>query len=198
MKIIPTLPSRRQSLRRQSRSRASLAGNGAPLRVASRKTLAAIGAVWLAFAASATSSGSPAEAAPPPTPAQKSDPVLMRGRYLVENVGLCADCHTPRTEKGQFDRSRWMFGAALPFQPTVPMSWAPAAPPLAGLPSMNEAQAMTFLQTGKRPDGSIARPPMPEYRFDAADAQAVVIYLKSLKVDDGFTASPVTYAKPSK
>lgn len=107
-------------------------------------------------------------------------PLVKRGRYLVENVGLCSDCHTPHNEKGELVRERLLLGAALPFQPTVPMPWSPAAPPIAGLPSMTEAQAITFLQTGKRPDGSMPRPPMPEFRLDDADAQAVVAYLKSL------------------
>lgn len=145
-----------------------------------RKTLGALGAVWLAFAVSASSFGSPAENAPEPTVEQKSNPLLTRGRYLVEHVGLCADCHTPRNEKGQFLRDQWLKGAALPFQPMVPMPWSPAAPPIAGLPSMTEEQALVFMRTGKRPDGSVPRPPMPEFRFSAEDASAVVAYLKSL------------------
>jgi hypothetical protein len=112
--------------------------------------------------------------------AQAPDPLIERGRYLVENVGMCADCHTARTEKGEFDRSRWLMGAALPFQPTVPMPWSPVAPPIAGLPSMTEAQGLDYLKSGKLPDGSMSRPPMPEFRFDHDDAVAVVAYLKSL------------------
>jgi len=34
--------------------------------------------------------------AAPPTPAAK----VERGKYLVENVGMCGDCHTPRNERG--------------------------------------------------------------------------------------------------
>ncbi len=45
---------------------------------------------------------------------------------------------------------------------------------------MTEAQAIAFLQTGIRPDGSRPRPPMPEFRFNEADAKAVVAHLKSL------------------
>jgi hypothetical protein len=145
-----------------------------------RKTLGALGAVCLAFASSATSFSSPADSAPALAAALKGDPLLTRGRYLVEHVGLCADCHTPRNEKGQFVREQWLKGAALPFQPLVPMPWSPAAPPIAGLPSMTEEQAVAFMQTGKRHDGSSARPPMPEFRFSADDASAVVAYLKSL------------------
>ncbi len=145
-----------------------------------RKTLGALGAVSLAFAVSSASFGSPADHAPALTPAQEGSSVLVRGRYLVENVGLCADCHTPRNEKGQFVRDQWLKGAALPFQPMVPMPWSPAAPPIAGLPSMTEEQAIAFMRTSKRPDGTTPRPPMPEFRFNEEDAKAVVAYLKSL------------------
>lgn len=115
--------------------------------------------------------------------------LMERGRYLVENVGMCADCHTPRTEKGEFDRSRWLLGSPLPFQPTVPMPWSAAAPQIAGLPTMTEAQAVEFLQTGRRPSGAPVLPPMPEFRFNAEDATAVVAYLKSLSAGNAVTAA---------
>jgi mono/diheme cytochrome c family protein len=153
-----------------------------------RQTLAALGACWVAFAVSSSTYGSapegppaaPADAAPALTEMQAANPLIVRGRYLVEQVGLCADCHSPRTPTGHFIREQWMLGAALPFQPMVPMPWAPAAPPLAGLPAMNDQQAIEFLRTGKRPDGSMSRPPMPPFRFDTEDASAVVAYLRSL------------------
>jgi mono/diheme cytochrome c family protein len=145
-----------------------------------RRTLAAIGALWVSFATTA-SANQVAQSDSQAFAAQTTvEATLARGRYIVENVGLCADCHTPRTEKGEFDRGRWLLGSALPFQPTVPMPWAPVAPPVSGLPSMTEAQGVVFLTTGKRPDGSLPRPPMPEFRLNAADASAVVAYLKSL------------------
>lgn len=106
---------------------------------------------------------------------------LERGRYLVERVGLCADCHSPRNEKGQFIMEHWLKGAALPFQPTVEMPWSAVAPPIAGLPSLSTEDAVRFMQEGTRPDGSRPRPPMPEFRFNEEDARAVVAYLKSLQ-----------------
>ncbi len=140
-------------------------------------TAATIIVIALATLTSLTS-----RATTPVTPpgATNTDARLERGKYLVENVGLCADCHTPRLPTGEFDRTRWLLGAALPFQPTVPMPWSPAAPPIAGLPSMTEAQAVSFLQTATRPDGTMPRPPMPPFRFSPEDADAVVGYLKSL------------------
>ena len=144
-----------------------------------REILGAACGAWLVFAAVAYAAA-PAEVAPIATPAQKSDALVSRGHYLVEHVGMCADCHTPRTERGEFVRELWLKGSPLPFQPAVPMPWSPAAPPIAGLPSMTAEQGIAFLQTGQRPDGSRPLPPMPEFRFSENDAAAVVAYLKSL------------------
>jgi hypothetical protein len=44
---------------------------------------------------------------------------------------------------------------------------------------MTDAQALTFLTTGKKPDGTTPRPPMPDYRFNDEDARAVLAYLRA-------------------
>ena len=114
-------------------------------------------------------------AKPKATPA-----TIERGRYLVEGVGMCADCHTPRLETGAFDRSRWLMGAPLPFAPTALMpAWAPAAPSIAGLENYTDEEAVKLLMTGMTPLESGLRPPMPEYRMNAEDAAAVVAYLRA-------------------
>lgn len=100
------------------------------------------------------------------------------GRYLVEQVGMCIDCHSPRDEHGQFVRERWLQGAALPFSPVVPMPWAPVSKPIAGLPTLTDDQALTFLTTGQLPDGRVPLPPMPEYRFSVDDARDIIAYLR--------------------
>ncbi|MEM7471085.1 MAG: cytochrome c [Pseudomonadota bacterium] len=43
-----------------------------------------------------------------------STPQLERGRYLVEALGHCAECHTPRNTLGGLDTTRWMQGAPDP------------------------------------------------------------------------------------
>ncbi len=106
--------------------------------------------------------------------------LVERGRYLVNGVGVCADCHTPRNERGELIPELSLEGAPLGFAPTVPMPWAPAAPPIAGLKGMTDEQAKTFLMTGVRPDGSKPLPPMPEYRFSEPDAAAVLAYLRTM------------------
>ncbi len=115
------------------------------------------------------------------TAAPADSPLVKRGQYLVNSIGLCADCHSPRNQKGEFIREQWLMGAPLGFTPSVPMpAWSPAAPPIAGLASFSDREAITFFMTGKRPDGSMPRPPMPEFRLNEDDAAAVTAYLKSL------------------
>jgi mono/diheme cytochrome c family protein len=115
----------------------------------------------------------------PPTAGAQS---VARGKYLVESTSLCNDCHTPRDDKGQLIMSRSLQGAPIGSKPIHPMPWATVAPPIAGLPgSFTPAQMVTFLQTGKRPDGSMPTPPMPPYRFSREDAEAVTAYLRSMK-----------------
>ncbi len=41
-------------------------------------------------------------------------PQETQGRYLVEALGHCGECHTPRDALGGLDRSRWLAGAPNP------------------------------------------------------------------------------------
>ena len=123
----------------------------------------------------------------PPAFAQKaksrgdSAALLARGKYLVSGVGMCADCHSTRNEKGEISEAQLLQGAVLTFKPTVPMPvWAEKAPKIAGLPEWEKDAAIRFLMTGIAYNELPARPPMPQYRFNQQDAEAIVAYLKSL------------------
>ena len=41
-------------------------------------------------------------------------PELERGRYLVEALGHCTECHTPRNAIGGLEMAKWMDGAPIP------------------------------------------------------------------------------------
>ena len=109
------------------------------------------------------------------------DAQIQRGKYLVENVAMCADCHTPRDDKGQFDRTQWLQGNVLDFKPDHKMPFAAVAVPIAGLPGFTDEQALKFLETGIDLTGKPAMWPMPQFRLNHDDAVAVVAYLRSLK-----------------
>jgi len=47
---------------------------------------------------------------PQPAPATAPTTPLKRGRYLVDHVSICGDCHTPRNLLGAPERSRYLAG----------------------------------------------------------------------------------------
>lgn len=106
---------------------------------------------------------------------------VARGKYLVTQVGMCVDCHSPRDQKGQLIEEKALQGAPIMFNPAVEMPWAGTAPPIAGLEGWTDAQAVRFFTTGVDKDGKPPRPPMPPYRFSKSDAADVVAYLRSFK-----------------
>jgi hypothetical protein len=110
------------------------------------------------------------------------DAQIKRGQYLVERVAMCAECHTPRADNGEYDRTEWLNGNVLDFKPTHPMPFAVVAPQIAGLPTFpTDDLALRFLETGTNAFGKISLPPMPQFRLEHDDAIAVVAYLRSLK-----------------
>ncbi len=107
---------------------------------------------------------------------------VARGEYIVKSIGQCGDCHTPMNDRGQFVTDKWLQGKKLEFGPLVPMPvWANTSPNVAGLEGWDTSKAVQFFMTGLAPNGQPARPPMPQYHMNRADAEAVVAYLKSLK-----------------
>ncbi len=108
--------------------------------------------------------------------------LAARGDYLVNHLGMCIDCHSPRNEKGEFIAGKALEGAPIDFKPLHPMPWASFAPPLAGLPAgYTQEQLIEYLMTGTRPNGVASTlPPMPSYRMTRSDAAAITAYLASL------------------
>ena len=106
---------------------------------------------------------------------------VKRGKYLVEEVAKCSECHTPRDAQGQLDRSRWLQGAPIWITPVHPRSsWAENAPALAGFPSFSDSDAVNILEKGFGPRGETIRPPMHIYHLSHEDALAIVAYLRSV------------------
>lgn len=114
-------------------------------------------------------------ASPPPAAG------VARGKYLVEQVARCGDCHSTHGEKGEPVAGKELRGAALTFKPITPLpDWADRAPNIAGLRGWDDQDAVKFLMTGLAYNDLPARPPMPRYHMNKEDAEAIVAYLKSL------------------
>ncbi len=107
---------------------------------------------------------------------------ITHGEYLVKAIGQCGECHTPMDQKGEFVQGKWLQGTKLDFAPTAPVpNWADTSSNIAGLQGWDHEKAIQFFMTGLAPNGQPARPPMPQYHMNRADAEAVVAYLESLK-----------------
>ena len=107
--------------------------------------------------------------------------LINRGRYIVEDVAVCGQCHTPRNSAGDLERSQWLEGAPLWLLPAHPMAeWPVQAPRIAGSPAGSDADMIRLLTTGIWRDGQRLRPPMPQFRMSREDAESVIAYLRSL------------------
>lgn len=116
--------------------------------------------------------------------AQAQTPV-ERGRYLFESIAACGNCHTPKTGQGQPDLSRDLAGG-MKFDEPFGVAYAPniTPDPETGIGKWTDAQLITAIREGKRPDGSIIGPPMPIplYRgISDDDAKAIVAYMRTVK-----------------
>lgn len=88
------------------------------------------------------------------------DPELERGRYLVDALGHCGECHTPRGSFGQLDSGRYLAGATLlPEGDTAP-NLTPDRD--TGLGKWSEDDIEYLLETGELPDGDYVGGPMAE------------------------------------
>ncbi len=108
------------------------------------------------------------------------------GKYLLEEVSKCQECHTPKTATGELDKTKWLKGATLDFQPVTPIErWHKTSPDITPTGRLwqrwGEKAVLEYLQTGLTPKGKPADPPMPAYKLKKADAEAMLEYLKSLK-----------------
>jgi mono/diheme cytochrome c family protein len=115
------------------------------------------------------------------TKTQQEAKLIARGKYIVEGLAACGDCHTPRNSNGEIDRSRWLAGAPVFYEPArrVP-GWAISAPRIAGLPPGSDEEVIRLLTMAVWRGGQVPRPPMPRFHMRREDAEAVVAYLKSL------------------
>jgi mono/diheme cytochrome c family protein len=104
-----------------------------------------------------------------------------RGKYIVEDVAYCTNCHTPRKANGELDRTKWLEGGPLFWQPAHALPDYPQlVPRLAGTPPANDDEMIALLTTGVWKDGTRLREPMPQFRLTKEDAQAVIAYLKTM------------------
>jgi len=107
-----------------------------------------------------------------------------RGAYLADALGHCGECHTPRDYLGASRRDRYLAGTCTgPDNRRVPNITPDKE---TGIGNWSHEQLMTFLSTGKKPDGSFTDSLMAEVlgtscmRLTRPDLHSLAIYLQSL------------------
>ena len=115
---------------------------------------------------------------------------VARGEYLVHAVAHCGECHTPRSAMTMaVDNSRFLAGNPKKTGPEGQATPNITPDKATGLGDWTEAQIVTYLGTGNRPDGDVAGGLMEEMiqgtlaglkDLAKADLQAIARYLKSI------------------
>lgn len=106
--------------------------------------------------------------------------VVDRGRYLVQALGHCGECHTPRNALGGPVKDRFLAGGRTPDGKKA-QNLTPAR-----LKNWSDAELRQFFLTGETPDGDSANETMAEVvanstsQLTSADLQAMIAYLRAL------------------
>lgn len=107
---------------------------------------------------------------------------LERGKYLMNSIVACGNCHTPQTPQGPVPGKELAGGTR--FEEGFGVAYAPniTPDPETGLGKWSDGDIIKAIREGKRPDGTTIGPPMPIvlYRgMSDADVQAVVAYMRA-------------------
>lgn len=109
-----------------------------------------------------------------PDPAKSA--VLNRGAYLIDALGHCGECHTPRNFLGAMKKDQYLAGAK---------DIAPNLTPTR-LKKKGDGEIKEFLRTAMTPDGDVAAESMAEVvknttgQLTPQDLDALVAYLRSV------------------
>ncbi|MCQ2994678.1 cytochrome c [Pseudomonas syringae] len=120
------------------------------------------------------------------TPVAGTDPQLVRGAYLVQGLGHCGSCHTPRAltmqEKGLDEKSSdYLTGALL-------NDWA--VPSIRGVAHWSQDEIVDYLGSGRNAKASVAGEMTDVVANSTShmtdeDLHAMAAYLKSLSGEAG-------------
>jgi mono/diheme cytochrome c family protein len=116
----------------------------------------------------------------PSADAAQRTAIVNRGAYLVDALGHCGECHTPRNFLGGPQRGRYLAGGKGPDGKRV-ANLTPTR-----LKKLSDTELKDFLQTGMTADGDVASEAMGEVvrnttsQLTADDMAAVIAYLRAL------------------
>ena len=113
----------------------------------------------------------------------RAETQLERGRYLVETLAGCGNCHTPRGPNGPLTDKKFAGGEIIKHEDFTAVVANITPDPETGIGRWTDREIITAIRDGRRPDGSLIGPAMPSrsYRHLAdEDIEAIVAYLRSV------------------
>ncbi|MBU3621484.1 cytochrome c [Polynucleobacter sp. CS-Odin-A6] len=122
-----------------------------------------------------------------PDPAQST--VWNRGAYLVEGLGHCSSCHSPRNLMGAIENSKAYTGSVIDGWYALNLT----SNPLTGLGKWSAADIARFLKTGSYENKTTVLGPMEEVvhnstgKMTDADLFAMGTYLKSIPANSSLS-----------
>ena len=117
-------------------------------------------------------------------PDPNASPEVNRGRYLVDALGHCSECHTPRNLLGAVDNEDYLSGTRNGPEGALVPNITPDAE--TGIGKWSVKDIVFLLRTGFRPDGNDLQGGMREAIDDGlkyltqADLESIAAYLKSI------------------
>lgn len=119
----------------------------------------------------------------PMAPDTSKSEAWNRGRYIVDALSHCGECHTPRNFLGGFLNGKYLAGAAQGPDGEPAPNITPA--PKTGIGEWDEDDYETLLGLGMLPDGDFVGGEMAEVfentsKMTEADRRAIIAYLKSI------------------
>ena len=117
-------------------------------------------------------------------PDPRKDAVWNRGAYLVQAVGHCAECHTPRNKLGGFRIGMYLAGDRAGVEGGLVPNITPDK--ATGIGRWSRGELIDYLKTGMRPDGDSAGGLMAEVidnglsHLTPQDIDAIAAYVQSV------------------
>lgn len=122
---------------------------------------------------------------------------LERGAYLMNGIAACGNCHTP---KGGPMAGRELAGG-MKFDEAPFVVYVPNITPdrETGIGAWTDEELIAAIRDGRKPDGSLVRPPMPMmfYRsISDRDVRALVAYMRNVPATRQAVPKEATYRIP--
>ena len=108
---------------------------------------------------------------------------VERGRYLVEGLGACGNCHTPKGPQGEVPGKHLAGGFEIAEDFGVAVSSNITPDRATGIGAWSDEEMIRAIREGRGRDGRLLGPPMPFFWYawlTETDVTAIVAYLRTV------------------